>query len=164
MQKLTFNIKMFWSLEAKEDKQSKRPTTAGFSSSKFRSSCLPFVVKQTTLPVFVAPFESNYGWLKFFPWFHRIRDNESLKRSYENRKCSLFNDERETTRAKFWRAKTSIACPDSWNDLKLIRCFCCWFFFTVKFFESCGTTDFRSSFWVELRLTQIFSMVPSNSR
>ena len=25
---------------------------AGFSSSKFRSSCLPFVVKQTTLPVF----------------------------------------------------------------------------------------------------------------
>jgi hypothetical protein len=24
---------------------------AGFSSSKFRSSCLPFVVKQTTLPV-----------------------------------------------------------------------------------------------------------------
>ena len=26
---------------------------AGFSSSKFRSSCLPFVVKQTTLPVFL---------------------------------------------------------------------------------------------------------------
>ena len=25
---------------------------AGFSSSKFLSSCLPFVVKQTTLPVF----------------------------------------------------------------------------------------------------------------
>jgi len=25
---------------------------AGFSSSKFRSSCLPFVVKQITLPVF----------------------------------------------------------------------------------------------------------------
>ena len=24
---------------------------AGFSTSKFRSSCLPFVVKQTTLPV-----------------------------------------------------------------------------------------------------------------
>ena len=24
---------------------------AGFSSSKFRSSCLPFIVKQTTLPV-----------------------------------------------------------------------------------------------------------------
>ena len=24
---------------------------AGFNSSKFRSSCLPFVVKQTTLPV-----------------------------------------------------------------------------------------------------------------
>ena len=24
---------------------------AGFSSSKFRSSCLPFVIKQTTLPV-----------------------------------------------------------------------------------------------------------------
>jgi hypothetical protein len=25
---------------------------AGFNSSKFHSSCLPFVVKQTTLPVF----------------------------------------------------------------------------------------------------------------
>jgi hypothetical protein len=25
------------------------------------------------------------------------------------RKCSMFNEERETTRAKFWRAKTSIA-------------------------------------------------------
>jgi hypothetical protein len=26
---------------------------------------------------FVAPLESNYGWLEFFPWSHRIRDNES---------------------------------------------------------------------------------------
>jgi hypothetical protein len=51
-----------------------------------------------------------------------------------------FNDERETTRAKFLRAKTSMACLDSRNDLKLIRCFCCCFF-SVKFFESCGTTD-----------------------
>ena len=50
---------------------------AGVSFSKFRSSCLPFVIKQTTLPVFVAPLESNYGWLKFFPWPHGIRDNES---------------------------------------------------------------------------------------
>jgi len=50
---------------------------AGVSSSKFRSSCLPFIIKQTTLPVFVAPLESNYGWLEFFPWSHGIRDNES---------------------------------------------------------------------------------------
>jgi hypothetical protein len=44
------------------------------------------------------------------------------------RKCSLFNDKRETTRAKFWRAKTSIACPYSRNNFKHIRCFCCCFF------------------------------------
>ena len=44
------------------------------------------------------------------------------------RKCSLFNDEKETTRVKYWRAKTSIACPDSRNDFKLIQCFCCCFF------------------------------------
>jgi hypothetical protein len=56
-------------------------------------------------------------------------------------KCGLFNNERETTRAKFWRAKTSIACPYSRNDFKHIRCFCCCFFLSVKFFESCETTD-----------------------
>ena len=47
---------------------------------------------------------------------------------WKYRKCSLFNDERETTRVKFWRAKTSIACPYSRNDFKHIRCFCCCFF------------------------------------
>ena len=26
---------------------------------------------------FIAPLESNYGWLEFFPWSHRIWDNES---------------------------------------------------------------------------------------
>ena len=51
---------------------------AGFSSSKFRLSCLPFVVKQTTLPVSsLLLLSRNYGWLEFFPWSHRIRDNES---------------------------------------------------------------------------------------
>ena len=51
-----------------------------------------------------------------------------LKELWKYRKCSLFNDERETTQAKFWRAKASIACHDSRNDLKLIQCFCCCFF------------------------------------
>ena len=37
-------------------------------------------------------------------WVNRSSTQEEL-RIY--RKCSLFNDERETTRAKFWRAKTS---------------------------------------------------------
>jgi hypothetical protein len=32
----------------------------------------------------------------------------------------------------FWRAKTSIACLESRNDLKLIRCFCCCFFFLLN--------------------------------
>ena len=30
-----------------------------------------------TSGIFIAPLESNYGWLEFFPWSHRIRDNES---------------------------------------------------------------------------------------
>jgi hypothetical protein len=47
----------------------------------------------------------------------------------------------ETTWANFWRAKTSIACPYSRNDFKHIRCFCCCFFLSVKFFEFCETTD-----------------------
>jgi hypothetical protein len=34
MQKLTFNIEMFSSLEAKEDKQSERPTTWYFTSNE----------------------------------------------------------------------------------------------------------------------------------
>ena len=59
-------------------------------------------------------------------WVNRSSTQEEL---WKYQKCSLFNDERETTLAKFWRAKTSIACLDSRNDLKLIRCFCCCFFF-----------------------------------
>jgi hypothetical protein len=58
-------------------------------------------------------------------WVNHSSTQEELRKY---RKCSLFNDERKTTRAKFWRAKTSIACPDSRNDFKLIRCFCCCFF------------------------------------
>ena len=84
--------------------------------------------------------DSHY--LEFDGTMEKIRVNRSSTQEElrKYRKCSLFNDERETTRAKFWRAKTSIACLDSRNDLKLIRCFCCWFF-SVKFFESCGMTD-----------------------
>jgi hypothetical protein len=70
----------------------------------------------------------------------RVNRSSTQEELWKYRKCSLFNDERETTRAKFWRAKTSIACLDSRNDFKLIRCFCCCFF-SVKFLESCGMTD-----------------------
>ena len=81
-------------------------------------------------------------YLEFDGTMEKIRVNRSSTQEelWKYRKCSLFNDERETTRAKFWRAKTSIACLDSRNDLKLIPCFCCCFF-SVKFFESCGMTD-----------------------
>ena len=44
---------------------------------------------------------------------NRSSTQEELRRY---RKRGLFNNERETTRAKFWRAKTSIACPYSRND------------------------------------------------
>ena len=85
-------------------------------------------------------FDSRY--LEFDGTMEKIRVNRSSTQEelWKYRKCRLFNDERETTRAKFWRAKTCIACLDSRNDLKLIRCFCCCFF-SVKFFESCGMTD-----------------------
>ena len=81
-------------------------------------------------------------YLEFDGTMEKIRVNRSSTQEelWKYQKCSLFNDERERTRAKFWRAKTSIACLDSRNDLKLIRCFCCCFI-SVKFFESCGMTD-----------------------
>jgi hypothetical protein len=70
-------------------------------------------------------------YLEFDGTMEKIRVDRSSTQEelWKYRKCSLFNDERETTRAKFWRAKTSIACLDSRNDLKLIGCFCCRFFF-----------------------------------
>ena len=82
-------------------------------------------------------------YLEFDGTMEKIRVNRSSTQEElrRYRMCSLFNDERETTRAKFWRAKTSIACPYSRNDFKHIRCFCCRFFLSVKFFESCETTD-----------------------
>ena len=58
----------------------------------------------------------------------RVNRSSTQEELRKYRKCSLFNDERETTRAKFWRAKTSIVCPYSRNDFKHIRCFCCCFF------------------------------------
>ena len=72
----------------------------------------------------------DYRYLEFDGTMEKIRVNRSSTQEelWKYQKCSLFNDERETTRAKFWRAKTSIACLDSRNDLKVIRCFCCCFF------------------------------------
>ena len=72
-------------------------------------------------------------YLEFDGTMEKIRVNHSSTQEelWKYQKCSLFNDERETTRAKFWRAKTSIAYPDSRNDFKLIRCFCCCFFIIV---------------------------------
>jgi hypothetical protein len=58
----------------------------------------------------------------------RVNRSSTQEELRKYRKCSLVNDERETTRAKFWRAKTSIACPYSRNYSKHIRCFCCCFF------------------------------------
>ena len=55
-------------------------------------------------------------------WVNRSSTQEELRRYW---KCRLFNNERETTLEKFWRAKTSIACPYSRNDFKHIQCFCC---------------------------------------
>jgi hypothetical protein len=81
------------------------------------------------------PLENNHHQVDNF---NGRSTHEELRRY---RKRGLFNNERETTRAKFWRAKTSIACPYSQNDSKHIRCFCCCFFLSVKFFESCETTD-----------------------
>ena len=73
-------------------------------------------------------------YLEFDGTMEKIRVNRSSTheelRRY--RKRGLFNNERETTRAKFWRAKTSIACPYSRNDFKHIRCFCCCFFLSLN--------------------------------
>ena len=81
---------------------------------------------------------SRIWWDHGKNWVNRSLTQEELRKY---RKCSLFNDERETTRAKFWRDKTIIAGPYSRNDFKHIRCFCFCFFLSVKFFESCEMTD-----------------------
>jgi hypothetical protein len=39
--------------------------------------CLSVLFMFFTSGIFVAPLESNYGWLEFFPRSHGIRDNES---------------------------------------------------------------------------------------
>jgi hypothetical protein len=109
---------------------------AGFSSSKFRSSCLPFVVNSSQAHYYdsdpTSCFSSSFilcadhrnityqfsstvdsRYLEFDGtmekiWVNRSSTQEELRKY---RKCSLFNHERQTTRAKFWRAKSSIACP-----------------------------------------------------
>jgi hypothetical protein len=65
------------------------------------------------------------GWMDWNNETHNRRVNRSSTQEelWRYRKCGLFKNERETTRAKFWRAKTSIACPYSRNDFKHIRCF-----------------------------------------
>ena len=90
---------------------------------------------------FLYPVDPRY--LEFDGTMEKIRVNRSSTQEElrRYRKCGLLNNERETTQAKFWRAKTSIACPYSRNDFKHIRSFCCCFFLSVKFFESCETTD-----------------------
>jgi hypothetical protein len=80
---------------------------------------------------FIWPSTVDSRYLEFDGTMENIRVNRSSTQEElrRYRKCSLFNDERETTRAKFWRrVKTSIACPYSQNDFKHIRCFCCCFF------------------------------------
>ena len=68
----------------------------------------------------ICTVDSRY--LEFDGTMEKIRVNHSLTQEElrKYRKCSLLNDERETTRAKFWRAKTSIACHYSRNDFKHI--------------------------------------------
>jgi hypothetical protein len=90
-----------------------------------------------TLLIHMSYFSLNYyiliWYLKFWNFYghwillckiisdcpnNRISTQEELRRY---RKCGLFNNERETTQAKSWRAKTSIECPYSRNDFKHIR-------------------------------------------
>jgi hypothetical protein len=54
-------------------------------------------------------------YLEFDGTMEKIRVNRSSTQEelWKYRKCSLFNDERETTRAKFWRAKTSFSCLET---------------------------------------------------
>ena len=66
-----------------------------------------------------------------------------LKRSYENTRSvvCLTTKGRQLEQNFFEGLKPASHCLESQNDLKLIRCFCFVFFFSVKFFESCGMTD-----------------------
>ena len=99
------------------------------------------MVRHSNAQQLLITVDSRY--LEFDGTMVKIRVNRSSTQEElrRYRKCGLFNNERETTRANFWRAKTSIACPYSRNEFKHIRCFCCCFFLSVKFFESCETTD-----------------------
>ena len=67
---------------------------------------------------FSTTVDSRY--LEFDGTMEKIRVNRSSTQEelWRYRKYGLFNNERDTTRAKFWRAKTSIACPYSRNDFK----------------------------------------------
>ena len=70
------------------------------------------------------------------PWTKFESTVVRLKRSYENTGSVVcLTTKGRQLGAKFWRAKTSIACPYSRNDFKHIRCFCCVFFLSVKSFN-----------------------------
>ena len=79
-------------------------------------------------PRLSSTIDSRY--LKFDGTMEKIRVNHSSTQEElrKYRKCSLLNDERETTLAKFWRAKTSIACPYSRNDFNIFDVFVAVFF------------------------------------
>ena len=80
-----------------------------------------YLIKIRCLFLDYLKFENKYTYtvdsryLEFDGIMEKIRVNRSSTQEelWKYRKCSLFNNERETTRAKFWRAKTSIACLDS---------------------------------------------------
>jgi hypothetical protein len=78
--------------------------------------------------IFTCTVDSRY--FEFDGTMEKIRVNRSSTQEElrRYRKCGLFNNERETTRTKFWRVKTSIACPYFRNDFKHIRCFVAVFF------------------------------------
>ena len=95
----------------------------------------PQIIEHKKRPWHIYIYTVNSRYLEFDEtmdkiWVNRSSTQEGLRKY---RKCSLFNDERETTLAKFWRAnKTSIACPYSRNDFKHIQCFCCCFFLSLN--------------------------------
>jgi hypothetical protein len=107
-----------------------------------------------------------YSWLSLsrIRWtLGKIKVNRSSTQEElrKYRKRSLINDERETTRAKFWRAKTSIACPYSRNDFKhlverLITSrylfLCVWICLSVlfMFFSCCIVTKLHPSWHIFL--------------
>ena len=76
------------------------------------------------------------------PWKKFESTIVRLKRSYENTGSvvCLTTKGRQLER-NFEELKPASHVPILGTIFKHIRCFCCCFFLSVKFFESCGTTD-----------------------